>query len=239
MTSMIIDTFELSSKNKAPSWGLVELAERVGLSEVTILSAVLNFVIYGKAKDLVDLDVLRSIDGRIQKTLPVIESWLTSHRLTIREFFESLLEHKHTVIHHLNMKDDFVHVFLKPDGKEDTFPELGNPLAFKRQYNSFSVHSMTLRARGLILKNPNLLIPWYISASIAYYEFDESLLTDHYYDAMVKELAEKWDTLTHRHKSLLDREALNAGTGYYLKYAEMPLIIRSATVALINELKES
>ena len=82
------------------------------------------------------------------------------------------------------------------------------------------------------LKNPNMLVPYYLMFSYAYYKENESLITDTEYDDICRELIEKWETITHWHKPLLNLESLKAGTGYDIKY---PNRIVCAALSLIKE----
>jgi len=82
------------------------------------------------------------------------------------------------------------------------------------------------------LTNPNMLVPYYLMYSYAYYKENESLVDDTEYDQICRELIEKWDTITHWHKPLLDLESLKAGTGYDIKY---PNRVVAAAIALIKE----
>lgn len=92
----------------------------------------------------------------------------------------------------------------------------------------------TVAAREAIKANINMLVPWYLSASYAYYDQNESLLTDSYYDEICELLDKHWDEITHRHKYLIEREALSAGTGFSLDYKNFPTIITSSTNGLIK-----
>ncbi|MGC3025864.1 DNA ligase LigA-related protein [Burkholderia sp. DN3021] len=58
----------------------------------------------------------------------------------------------------------------------------------------------------------------YLMSSYLYYEEGRSVLSDTEFDALCKELLERWDEITHRHKDLTTREDLEAGTGYAIKY---------------------
>ena len=66
--------------------------------------------------------------------------------------------------------------------------------------------------------NPNMLVPYYLMYSYAYYKENESLISDTEYDDICKQIIEKWDNITHWHKSLLTLDALKAGTGYHIEY---------------------
>lgn len=76
----------------------------------------------------------------------------------------------------------------------------------------------------LIDDNINMMIPWYVMASYAYYEEDRPILSDSYFDRLAKRMIEVWDDIEHMHKHLITKEMLEAGTflGEYpsrIKYA--------------------
>ena len=61
-------------------------------------------------------------------------------------------------------------------------------------------------------KNVNLAVPFYIMAAYAYYKDDDPIISDHAFDNLASLILEHYDTITHPHKSFLDRETLQAGT---------------------------
>jgi hypothetical protein len=83
-------------------------------------------------------------------------------------------------------------------------------------------------AQKIIDANPNMLVPWYLMASYAYYVSDDPILSDGCYDNMSKQLLEKFDSITHYHKHLLSKDMLEAGS--YL--GEYPSIISGAVRAI-------
>ena len=82
------------------------------------------------------------------------------------------------------------------------------------------------------LTNPNMLVPYYLMFSYAYYKENESLIPDSEYDQICRDLITNWDNITHWHKPLLSLESLKAGTGYDIKY---PNRVVGAAIALIKE----
>ena len=82
------------------------------------------------------------------------------------------------------------------------------------------------------LKNPNMLVPYYLMFSYAYYKENESLITDSEYDQICQDLITNWNDIKHWHKSLLNLESLKAGTGYDIKY---PPRVVAAALSLIKE----
>lgn len=83
---------------------------------------------------------------------------------------------------------------------------------------------------------PYFLIDWdrplswklsiYLCSSYLYYLMNFSVLTDHDYDRLCKELAAGWRTLRHQHKHVVSFADLKAGTGYSIK--AYPLIVEMA-----------
>ena len=43
------------------------------------------------------------------------------------------------------------------------------------------------------IENPNMMIPWYLMASYAYYEEDDSILSDGLFDGLAHCMLEVWD----------------------------------------------
>lgn len=67
----------------------------------------------------------------------------------------------------------------------------------------------------------NNLVSLYLIHSFLYYELDCSLISDVEFNSICKELLENYDSITHMHKHLIDKESLRASTGYDLKYPEV------------------
>ena len=76
----------------------------------------------------------------------------------------------------------------------------------------------------------NSLVPWYLMASYLYYLKDISLLQDHEYDLVCKEILERWDNIDHSHKELISKDDLRAGTGFSLKEEDYPAITKNAAL---------
>ena len=82
------------------------------------------------------------------------------------------------------------------------------------------------------LTNKNMLVPYYLMFSYAYYQENESLVSDAEYDQICKDIITNWNDITHWHKPLLNLESLKAGTGYDIKY---PNRVVTAALSLIKE----
>ncbi len=67
----------------------------------------------------------------------------------------------------------------------------------------------------------NRLVPIYLMSSYLYYEHDKNVLDDTQFDHLCKKILDNWDSITHIHKHLLDKETLQAGSGYGITYTNM------------------
>jgi len=81
------------------------------------------------------------------------------------------------------------------------------------------------------MKNP---IAKYLMCAYAYYVEDNPLVPDHEFDSLAKHILENYDTIEHRHKYLITKEDLEAGS--YL--GEYPSIVKGAVRAYRIETKE-
>lgn len=81
-------------------------------------------------------------------------------------------------------------------------------------------------AEQVIASDVNMLVPWYLIASYAYYILDEYIITDSYYDTICFLLMEELDAVNidHQHAHLCSMEALSAGTGHHIPLKNYPLI---------------
>lgn len=67
-------------------------------------------------------------------------------------------------------------------------------------------------ASKVIADNPNMMIPFYLMASYAYYKADDPIFSDSFYDELSKTMLDVWDGLEHRHKPLISLDELKAGS---------------------------
>ena len=63
-----------------------------------------------------------------------------------------------------------------------------------------------------ITDNPNMIVPYYLMLSYAYYVQDSPLASDGFYDKLARKLLKEWDNINHYHKHLIDKDALEAGS---------------------------
>ncbi len=80
------------------------------------------------------------------------------------------------------------------------------------------------RFEEIITDNVNMTVPFYIMASYAYYEEDDPILSDAFFDKLANKILKEWDNITHYHKHLLSKELLEAGS--FL--GEYPSIVKGA-----------
>ena len=84
------------------------------------------------------------------------------------------------------------------------------------------------RAAEIFADNINMIVPWYLMAAYAYYEQDNPILSDSFFDDLAKTLLAVWNDVEHRHKQYITVDMLNAGT-YVGKY---PGIVEGAVEQL-------
>ena len=83
-------------------------------------------------------------------------------------------------------------------------------------------------AKHLIEANINMTVPYYLMASYAYYVQDDPIFTDGFYDGLAKQILDNWDNITHRHRDVLSKDDLEAGS--FL--GEYPSIVEGALKSL-------
>lgn len=83
-------------------------------------------------------------------------------------------------------------------------------------------------AAEIFAKNVNMMVPYYLMASYAYYREDDPIFTDAFYDTLAKNMLAQWDNITHYHKAVINKDALAAGS--FL--GEYPSIIEGALKSL-------
>lgn len=84
-----------------------------------------------------------------------------------------------------------------------------------------------------ILKNPYLCVSWYMICSFLYYKHDESILTDGEYDEICKIILKHYNTIEHTHKHLIDKDSLQAGSGYDIDV--YPWRVRGAAIHALRQ----
>ena len=67
-------------------------------------------------------------------------------------------------------------------------------------------------AAKLFADNINMMVPWYLMASYAYYKQDDAILSDGFFDEMGKTMLAVWDDIEHFHKEHITKGDLEAGT---------------------------
>jgi hypothetical protein len=78
-----------------------------------------------------------------------------------------------------------------------------------------------------------MLVPWYLMAAYAYYHLDQSLMSDAEFDEMAIVMLENYESIEHRHKHLITKEELEAGT-LLLSLERYPTITKDTAVYLLT-----
>jgi NAD-dependent DNA ligase len=63
-----------------------------------------------------------------------------------------------------------------------------------------------------ITANPNMLVPYYLMLSYAYYKQDDPIVSDGFYDKLARKLLKEYDNIEHYHKHLISKDDLRAGS---------------------------
>jgi len=64
----------------------------------------------------------------------------------------------------------------------------------------------------MVSKSKNMLVPHYLMASYAYYQEDNPIYSDAYFDNMAKVLLRNYDDIEHIHKEHISKGDLEAGS---------------------------
>lgn len=99
-----------------------------------------------------------------------------------------------------------------------------------------AVSKVEAKATEVISANASMMVPWFLMLSYLYYVHDISPTSDEFFDQLCKRLHSVFDDLEHRHKYMIDKDALRAGTGYYLKFdGPVGSVIAGGARALLSE----
>jgi hypothetical protein len=81
-------------------------------------------------------------------------------------------------------------------------------------------------AAKIFAENINMMVPWYLMASFAYYKQDDAIFSDGFFDEMGKTMLAVWDDIEHFHKEYITKGDLEAGTflGEYPSRVESALV---------------
>ncbi len=78
------------------------------------------------------------------------------------------------------------------------------------------------------------MVSWFLTTSFLYYHHNISVISDAVFDRLCVRLLEGLDAIEHQHKHLIDKEALQAGTGFHISFNEFPLRIQGAAMSLLD-----
>lgn len=82
---------------------------------------------------------------------------------------------------------------------------------------------------------PNLTVPYLLMASYLYYiKNEDSPMSDHEYDCLCEYALQNWATIEHRHKHLIKKGWLAAGSLYKLSDRDYPLIVKGAAYSWLG-----
>lgn len=96
----------------------------------------------------------------------------------------------------------------------------------------------TLDTRLVERMKPGQLLHHYLLASLLYYHYDESPFEDHGYGRICERLYECYDAFEHPHKHIVEKDALTAKTGFYIKFDDYPSIVHKGLGQYINSIND-
>ena len=74
------------------------------------------------------------------------------------------------------------------------------------------MHYFETEAQKSIEENINMVVPWYLLSSYAYYVEDDPIFSDPFYDNLSRKFKKEWKNINHFHKSFISLDDLSAGT---------------------------
>lgn len=74
----------------------------------------------------------------------------------------------------------------------------------------------------------------YLVHSYIYYQLDDNIITDAQYDEICKKILKHWDDIKHPHKVYINKESLVAGSGFDIKFFNLPNIVVTVAHTLHN-----
>lgn len=89
-------------------------------------------------------------------------------------------------------------------------------------------------AKQVVDFNANMLVPWVLICSYAYYQLSRPLVSDELYDEWCRRLSRVWWRVKHRHKHLIDRGPTTCHV--LLKEDEYPGMVIGACLELLQRI---
>ena len=93
--------------------------------------------------------------------------------------------------------------------------------------------NIDVQLRSLVEQRKVSPVAWWLMASYAYYELNQSLLQDETFDWLGRYIKDNWEGIEHPNKRLIKQAA--TFSGYYVK--RYPTRVKAATWQLIDELE--
>ncbi len=78
-------------------------------------------------------------------------------------------------------------------------------------------------------------VPWAMMAGLLYHHASTSILSDPFFDKLMRLIDEKWDELDSNHKHIIGRDAPSTGSLFHLNIENYPNTTRAAAMALVRD----
>ena len=80
------------------------------------------------------------------------------------------------------------------------------------------------------------MVPWYLTASVFYYQYDQPIISDALFDKICKRLNTEWKNISHPHKRYITKARLSEGSGFNIKFRKLPGRARGAILRMKYDL---
>jgi len=100
-------------------------------------------------------------------------------------------------------------------------------------YTNLNIKWKDTMSKKIYDEDLNMLVPWFLMASYAYYRLGVNIMKDSEFDRIANNLKHNWEEVDHMHKHLITLEMLSTSSGYSIKYTNM---IKHATLIYIDSL---
>lgn len=134
---------------------------------------------------------------------------------------------------------DKVDFNLKRDilkGVHKTGLKFATPVGARRELEDVP-YDLQIKEDIVNLLNPGQMVSYFLLASYAYYLCNVSPLTDTAYDRLCKRLLPLFGKLEHPHAYLIEETMLISGSGYDIREADYPMMVRVGVSSFIENIR--
>jgi len=86
----------------------------------------------------------------------------------------------------------------------------------------------------LVRQSPKLAVSWWLIASYAYYQCNETIISDECFDYLTLVIRENYDTIEHVNKDLITEDRLSCGSAFDLRI--YPIRVRCCAELIMRQI---